>query len=62
MNDKWTREFGEAARQLAKAPLTDLELGKTLYNILLRMEVESDRDAREEVNRNQDVTRTGQSQ
>ena len=57
MNDKWLTEFGEAAKKLSIVPLTNLELGKTLYNILLRMEMESDRDAREEANRKQDITR-----
>ena len=51
MNDKWSESFGAAARQIANAPITDMELGKTLEHIYTRMEQESMRDAREEVNR-----------
>ena len=54
MNDKWLAEFGEVARKLSSAPLTNEELGRTLEKIFIRMEAESDRDAREEVNRSQD--------
>lgn len=53
MNDKWSESFGAAARQIASAPITDMELGKTLEHIYTRMEQESMRDAREEVNRAQ---------
>jgi hypothetical protein len=53
MNDKWYEAFGEAARQMANAPLSSLELGKTLEHIYRRMEQEAMRDAREEANRNQ---------
>lgn len=53
MNDKWSESFGAAARQIASAPITDMELGKTLEHIYIRMEQESMRDAREEVNKAQ---------
>jgi hypothetical protein len=53
MNDKWSESFGAAARQLTNAPITDMELGKTLQHIYTRMEQESMRDAREEVNKAQ---------
>lgn len=53
MNDRWLAEFGEVARRLSVSQLTNVELGKTLENIFVRMEAESDRDAREEVNRRQ---------
>jgi hypothetical protein len=53
MNDKWLAEFGEVARKLSSAPLTNEELGRTLEKIFIRMEAESDRDAREEVNKAQ---------
>ena len=53
MNDKWLAEFGEVARRLSTSQLTNEELGRTLEKIFVRMEAESDRDAREEVNRAQ---------
>lgn len=53
MNDKWLEVFGETARRLANAPITNTELGKTLEVLFIRMEAESMRDAREEINRTQ---------
>lgn len=54
MNKKWQEEFGEAARRLAThSNLTNLELGISLEHIYARMDAESMRDAREEVNRKQ---------
>jgi hypothetical protein len=53
MNNKWCEAFGEAARRIAQSPITNQELGMTLEHIYTRMEQESMRDAREEVNKAQ---------
>lgn len=53
MNDKWLEVFAESARRLANAPITNMELGRTLEILYIRMEAESMRDAREEVNQAQ---------
>ena len=53
MNDRWRESFGETARRLVQAPITNQELGKALEIMYMRMEQESMRDAREEVNRTQ---------
>jgi hypothetical protein len=53
MNERWLESFGETARRLAQAPITNQELGKALEIMHKRMEEESMRDAREEVNRAQ---------
>jgi hypothetical protein len=53
MNERWTESFGETARRLAQSDLTNQELGKVLNLMYVRMEEESMRDSREEVNRGQ---------
>lgn len=53
MNEKWYETFGETIRRLAKSQLTNQELGKTAEIMYIRMDNESMRDAREEVNRAQ---------
>jgi hypothetical protein len=53
MNERWTETFGETARRLAQSAISNLELGKVLNVMYMRMEEESMRDAREEVNQAQ---------
>jgi hypothetical protein len=53
MNERWTESFGESARRLAQSNITNQELGKVLTVMYMRMEEESMRDAREEVNKAQ---------
>lgn len=53
MNERWTETFGETARRLAQSAISNLELGKVLNVMYMRMEEESMRDSREEVNQAQ---------
>jgi hypothetical protein len=53
MNERWLESFGETARRLAQSVINNQELGKALEIMYIRMEEESMRDAREEVNRAQ---------
>ena len=53
MNERWTETFGETARRLAQSDISNQELGKVLNIMHLRMEQESMRDDREEVNKAQ---------
>jgi hypothetical protein len=53
MNERWTETFGETARRLSQSDISNQELGKALNIMHMRMEEESMRDSREEVNKAQ---------
>ena len=52
-NDRWYESLGEALERVNKTPLTSTEKGKLLENIYVVMQMEAERDAREEANKAQ---------